>query len=87
MEMSYILTQAGILVIILAIMIVAIFTIMKRKTRCTLDYLETLNNITLRSALEICVLEKTPPLLRGVIRPLIRMLCIDDLVKLCKGVK
>lgn len=84
MEFSYIIIQVVIMLSITVTFMLTILALFRRKSKCSLDYLESVNGITLRQALELCVTEKTSPMFKGIVKLLVRMLCIEDLVKLCK---
>lgn len=84
MDLSYIVVQIVIIILIVVAFSLAILGLFRRRSKCSLDYLEGTKGVTLRHALELCVLEKTPPIFRGVAKLLVNMLCVEDLVKLCK---
>jgi len=84
MDLSYIVVQIIIIVLIVVAFSLAILGLFRRRSKCSLDYLEYTKDVTLRHALELCVLEKTPPIFRGIAKLLVSMLCVEDLVKLCK---
>lgn len=84
MEFSYIIIQVVTMLLIIMVSSSAMFLLFKRRSRCSLDNLSVAEGITLRHALELCVLEKVPPAFRSIVKPVINMLCVEDLVKLCK---
>jgi len=84
MDLSYIMVQTVIITLIVMVFSLTILGLFRRRSKCSLDYLEGTRGATLRHALELCILEKTPPIFRGVAKLLVSMLCVEDLVKLCK---
>jgi len=84
MDLSYIVVQTVIITLLTMVFSLATLGLFRGRSKCSLDYLGGTKGITLRHALELCILEKTPPIFRGVTKLLVSMLCVEDLVKLCK---